>query len=226
MGESVSAILPQAIGVAISPIAIIAIILMLFTAKARVNAPLFALGWFAGLAIVAGIAYLAGDASDVSSDDDASNWAFVLKTVLGVLLLVLAIRQWNGRQRPGDPPKPPPKWMQGIDQFTPVKAFGLGALLSGPNPKNLLLSMAAGTTVAQLGATGTDAWIAILIYALLGTVTIAGPLLYYFLAGKSAEKNLDELRGWLGANNAAVMTILFLLLGISLLSDGLKGLLA
>jgi hypothetical protein len=79
--------------------------------------------------------------------------------------------------------------MQGIDTFTPAKSFGLGALLAGPNPKNLLLSIAAGTTIAQLGATGADAWVAILVYALLGTITVGGPVLYYICrAPESREK--------------------------------------
>jgi hypothetical protein len=116
--------------------------------------------------------------------------------------------------------------MEGIDRFTPVKAGGLGALLAGPNPKNLLLSIAAGTTVAQLGATGADAWVAILVYVLLGTATVGGPVLYYFIAGKKAEENLNELKGWLSATNATVMAVLFLIFGASLLSDGLRGLLA
>jgi threonine/homoserine/homoserine lactone efflux protein len=224
MGEAISAILPQAIGAAISPIPIIAVILMLFTAKARVNAPIFALGWVLGLLVVAAIAYLVGDSQDVATDEDASNWAYILKVVLGVLLFLLAIKQWRSRPKSDDPPTAPPKWMQAIDQFSPVKAFGMGALLSGPNPKNLLLSIAAGTTIAQLGATGADAWVAIFVYALLGTVTVGGPVAYYFLAGESAEKNLNELKSWLGANNATVMTVLFVIFGISLLSGGLQGL--
>jgi hypothetical protein len=226
VGEAVSSILAPAVGAAISPIPIITVILMLLTPKARVNAPVFALGWILGLLVVAGLAYLLSDSQDVGTDDDASNWAFALKAALGALFLFLALRQWQGRPRPDDPPKPPPKWMQGIDQFTPVKAFGLAALLAGPNPKNLLLSIAAGTTVAQLGATGADAWVAILAYALLGSVSVGGPVVYFFAGGKRAEENLDELKGWLGANNATVMTVLFVIFGVSLLGDGLKGLFA
>jgi hypothetical protein len=49
-------------------------------------------------------------------------------------------------------------------------------------------------------------------------------VLYYFLARKSAEENLSELKAWLAANNAAVMAVLFVIFRISLLSDGLEGL--
>ena len=33
-----------------------------------------------------------------------------------------------------------PRWMAGTDAFAPAKALGLGLLLAGVNPKNLLLA--------------------------------------------------------------------------------------
>ena len=49
MGQAIGDLLPAAIGVAISPVPIIAIILMLGTPKARSNGPAFAAGWVIGL---------------------------------------------------------------------------------------------------------------------------------------------------------------------------------
>ena len=48
MGQAIGDLLPAAIGVAISPVPIIAIILMLGTPKARSNGPAFAAGWVLG----------------------------------------------------------------------------------------------------------------------------------------------------------------------------------
>ena len=45
MGRGISEVLTFAVGVAISPAAIVAVILMLFSRRARVNGPLFLLGW-------------------------------------------------------------------------------------------------------------------------------------------------------------------------------------
>ena len=42
-----------------------------------------------------------------------------------------------------------PKWMQAVDTFSAGKALGLGAILSGLNPKNLALTVAAATAIAQ-----------------------------------------------------------------------------
>ena len=52
MGQASGDILPMAIGVAISPVPIIAIVLMLGTPRARSTGPASTLGWVAGLTIV------------------------------------------------------------------------------------------------------------------------------------------------------------------------------
>ena len=55
MGGAIGGSLPLAIGVALSPIPIIAVVLMLTTPSARVNGPAFVIGWLAGLAVVGAI---------------------------------------------------------------------------------------------------------------------------------------------------------------------------
>ncbi len=51
MWPAIGDLLPSAVGVALSPVPIIAVILMLGTPKARSNGPAFAVGWVAGLVI-------------------------------------------------------------------------------------------------------------------------------------------------------------------------------
>ena len=80
----------------------------------------------------------------------ASTAAYVLKIILGVLLLLGAFRQWRGRPREDGKPKMP-KWMESIDRFTWPKSLGLGALLSGVNPKNLALTAAAAALITESG---------------------------------------------------------------------------
>jgi hypothetical protein len=52
VGNAIGNVLPLALGVAISPIPIIAVILMLLSPKAHTNGPAFLVGWVAGLAAV------------------------------------------------------------------------------------------------------------------------------------------------------------------------------
>jgi hypothetical protein len=111
--------------------------------------------------------------------------------------------------------------MAGIDTFSPVKAFGLGFLLVCPNPKNLLLSASAAAGLAQLGLSTTDAVVSLIVFVVVGSITIVGPVAYYFVGGDDAKVQLDSMKGWLAVHNAAVMTVLFLVFGVDLIAKGL-----
>ncbi len=58
MGQGISEVLTFAVGVAISPVPIIAVILMLFSQRAKVNGPAFLVGWVLALAAVSTVVYV------------------------------------------------------------------------------------------------------------------------------------------------------------------------
>ncbi|MGZ4340385.1 MAG: GAP family protein [Gaiellaceae bacterium] len=220
MGQGISEVLTFAIGVAISPVPIIAVILMLFSQRARVNGPVFLLGWVLALAVVSGVVYAISDESNAATSSTASDTISWGKIVLGVLFLLLAVRQWRSRPAPGTEPEMP-KWMAGVDALKPGKAFGLGLLLAGLNPKNLILTLGAAAGLAQLGLSTTDAVVSLIVFVMVGSLTIAGPVAYYLVGGEHANDVLDELKGWLIVHNAAVMAVLFLVFGVDLIAKGL-----
>jgi len=220
LGQGVGEVLTFAIGVAISPVPIIAVILMLFSQKARVNGPAFLAGWVLALAVISTVAYVIADESDASTSSSASDTISWGKIVLGVLFLLLAARQWRSRPAPGVEPEMP-KWMQGIDSFSPGKALGLGVLLAGVNPKNLILTLGAATGLAQLGLSTGDAAGSIVVFVVVASLTIAVPVVYYLVGGDKAKTALDSLKGWLGLHNAAVMAVLFLVFGVDLIAKGI-----
>ena len=225
MGQGISEVLTFAVGVAISPVPIIAVILMLFSQRAKVNGPMFLAGWVLALAVVSGVTYVLSDAGDASTSSTASDTLSWGKIVFGALFLLLAARQWRSRPAPGVD-HVMPKWMAGIETLSPGKALGLGLLLDGLNPKNLLLTIGAATGLAQLGLSTTDAVVSLIVFVAVSSLTIAGPVVYYLLGGEHAKAALDELKGWLTAHNAAVMTVLFLVLGVDLIAKGLAPLTA
>jgi Sap, sulfolipid-1-addressing protein len=129
VGQAIGQLLPFAVGVAVSPMPIVAVVLMLVTPLARTNGPVFLLGWIAGIA-VAGAIFLSIAGPTSASDDGApAEWVDWLKLVLGVLLLLVAVREWRARPHEGDEPATP-KWMTALEGFTPAKAGGAGVLLS------------------------------------------------------------------------------------------------
>jgi threonine/homoserine/homoserine lactone efflux protein len=216
--------LTYAVGVAISPTPIIAGILMLFSARARINGPMFLAGWVIAIGFLSALAYFVADAGDAGTDETASDTIAWGRFAVGVFFLLMAAKQWRSRPAPGVQSEMP-KWMAGIDSFSPGKAFTLGLLVAGVNPKNLLLSLGAGAALAQVSPTSSEALVAWVIFILVGSVTIAGPVIYYLVGGEKARAALDGMEQWLAVNNAAVMTVLFLFFGVKLIADALPAVL-
>jgi threonine/homoserine/homoserine lactone efflux protein len=223
MGEAIGQALAPAVGVALSPVPIIAVILLLVTPRARANGPAFVVGWLLGLAALGAIVLLVAGPSDASDNGAPATWVSVLKLVLGALLLLVAIRQWRGRPHEGEQ-APTPKWMGAIGSFTPRKSFGAGAVLAGANPKNLLLALAAAAAIAQTGIGGGEQALAYAVFAVIGTIGVAAPMVIYFGLGDRSGPVLDRLNNWMAQNNAAIMAVLCLVLGAKIIGDAISGL--
>jgi threonine/homoserine/homoserine lactone efflux protein len=221
LGPTIGDLLPSAVGVALSPLPIVAVILMLTTPKGRVNGPAFVAGWVLGLlAVLVVVLLVAGGADSDGSTRTGADW---VKLLLGVLLAGVAWRQWQARPKAGEAPELP-KWMATLQEFDPLRSFAVGAALAAVNPKNLALTVAGGATIAQAGmAAGSDA-VAILVFVLLASVTIAGPVVAYLALGEKAAEALDHLRGWMAANNATIMAVVCVVLAAKLIGVGLGGL--
>jgi threonine/homoserine/homoserine lactone efflux protein len=223
VGDAIGQVLSLGVGVALSPVPIIAVVLMLGTARARSNGPAFVLGWVIGLAIVGTIVLLAASGADASESGEPATWVDVLELVLGSLLALLAVKQWCGRPREGDEAALP-KWMQTIDTFAPGKALAMGALLSGVNPKNLLLTLGAASAIAQTGIDTGQQAVALAVFVAIGTLGPGLPVAIYFALGARAKRVLDDLKLWMAAHNAAIMAVLCLVIGAKLVGDAIAGL--
>src|ERR1700742_4881460 len=121
MADAIGQVLSLAVGVAISPVPLIAVVLMLATPRGRVNGPAFLGGWLLGLAVVGTVVLLASSGGDAADSDGApATWVSWLKIVLALLLLAVAVKQWRGRPKAGEEAELP-GWMRTIDTFTPTR---------------------------------------------------------------------------------------------------------
>jgi threonine/homoserine/homoserine lactone efflux protein len=222
VSDAIGQILPFAVGVALSPMPIVAVVLMLVTPQARVNGPAFVLGWLLGLAAVGVLVLGVASPADANDNGEQATWVSVLELLLGALLLLVALRQWRGRPQ-GDEEPAVPKWMGAIDGFTPLKALAAGAFLSGLNPKNLLLAVGAAATIAQTGISGSDQALAYAVFAVIGTLGVGVPVVLYFALGDRAPALLERLKTWMAHNNAVILAVLCLVLGAKLIGDAIGG---
>jgi len=120
MGQAIGGMLPAAVGVAISPIPIVAVVLLLVSPRGRVNGPMYLCGQVVGVAGAGAVVLLLAGGAGGGSDSHAAGWVKWLQLVLGALLVSLAVKQWRERPRGGDEPVTP-EWMETLDEFTPLK---------------------------------------------------------------------------------------------------------
>ncbi|MGZ4706247.1 MAG: GAP family protein [Acidimicrobiales bacterium] len=220
--HAIGGMLPAALAVALSPIPIVAVVVILATPRARVVGPAFALGWIVGLTVVSTVVVVLAGGSD---DPDSASAAGVdwFTVAVGVLFLVMAARQWAKRPREGAPAEPP-AWMASVDQVTPVKAVALGLALSAAHPKNPALTAAAAAAIAQQGLGAADTAIAIAVFVVIGSCTVAGAVLFAVVAPASSARPLASVKQFMADNNAVIMMVVLVLLGAKFLGDGLSGL--
>ncbi|WP_421120315.1 GAP family protein [Aquihabitans daechungensis] len=221
LSQVIGDFLPSAVGVALSPIPVIAVILMLGTPRARSDGPAFATGWMAGMIAVAAVVLVLTSSADTSSTaSDGVNW---VKVAIGVVFLVMAVKQWRARPAEGEVAEMP-GWMKAIDEVEPGRAFVLGAALSGLNPKNLALTLAATATISQAGLSTADSVVAVLVFVILASITVVGSVVFYLLAEDRARAPLAEIKAFMTEHNAVIMVVILVILGAKLLGDGFGGL--
>jgi Sap, sulfolipid-1-addressing protein len=221
MGHAVGDVLGLAAAVAVSPLPIIAIILILATPRGRLNGPLFTLGWVLGLGALGAIMLAIGGPGGASTHHHPATWVGGLKLALGVLLVLFGARQWH--RRPADPSQAQlPGWMAAIDRFTPPKILGLGVVLSAGNLKNAPLTIAAGASISSAGIPVPQQIATLAIFVIIASLGVIAPLAVYLIMGERAKSVLGKWRDWAAQHNVAVMAVLFFVLGLKLLGDGIS----
>jgi hypothetical protein len=74
MGQAIGGSLPLAVGIALSPVPIIAVVLMLTSRQAKFNGPAFVLGWLIGLGVVGAIVLAVAGAGSASKSGAPATW--------------------------------------------------------------------------------------------------------------------------------------------------------
>lgn len=117
---------------ALSPIPIIAVVLLLTTPRARTNGPAFVLGWLLGLGVVGAVVLALAGSGDAGQNGQPATWVSWLKLLLGVLLLV-AVRQFRARPHQGEQIALP-KWMGPSTGSHPGRRWAAAPPRPAPTP--------------------------------------------------------------------------------------------
>lgn len=192
---------------------------MLVSKRARINGPMFLLGWLAGLAIVGSIVLLIPGLE--AGEGQPSTATGIVKGVLGVLLLLVGIKAWRSRPATGEEAKTP-GWMTKIDGMNGVAALGMGFLLSALNPKNLLLTIGGAATISSSDLTTSQEYVALAVFVAIASLTILIPVVAYLIMGERGENAMLSTKDWLIQNNQTVMAILLLVVSVAMIGDAIE----
>lgn len=209
-----------ALGVAASPVPIIAVLAVLLGRRARTTAAALLLGWTASIAIVISTVTLIADRIPADALNGARPVQGAIQLVLAAIALVLAIVSWMRRPRQGQAP-PLPAWLAAVDRMPSPVAFLIGVLLIPLSPKNLLLTASAGLELGAAELTAAQTVSAIVLFTIVATSTVLLPVASYLIATTSLHGVLDVVRRWLIRHNAVITTILLLLLAGWLAASGI-----
>ncbi len=128
-GETIGEVLAFGVGVALSPLAIVAAVVLLVSPRGARPAWLYLAGWLATLTVVTTVVVLIADEADASADGGPASWVSIVKIVVAVLLVGFGVAQWRSH---GDGETEPdaPGWMRKLDDVTATKAAGLGNMIN------------------------------------------------------------------------------------------------
>lgn len=222
MNTALGEVIPLGVAVAISPLPIIAAILLVLSPNARGNSLAFLLGWVLGI-LAPALAFVLLSSALPAHEENVPPRPVegAVEIVLGVYLLYLAWRQWKLRPRDGVAPTLP-KWMATIDTITIAGAVGLGIAAVVVNPKNLVMSAKAGTEVGLEALPFWENVLVLTLFVLLAASTVLIPVIGYLVAADKLHAPLQRMRTWLLHENAAIMAVVMLMMGTSFISTGIQ----
>ena len=222
MRTVIAAVLPLAIVVTVSPINIVAAILLLFTKRPILHASCYLAGFVVGVAGVLGALTAVAGAADLSTESQRSRGASALLLALGVFLLIVAVRKFRSRPAAGES-APKPAWMEGITGFGPAKSLAVGVTVGAANPKNIAVAVAAAVTIATAGLSAGQSIGVVAVYTVVASLGVATPIVAMLVLGDRADEVLAGWQAWLDRNSAAMMAVLYLIFGVLLVGKGIGG---
>ena len=201
----------------VSPSTIVVFILLLATARARVNAAAFLIGWSVSLIIVFALSYAVGGVRGTQYGS-GSTVVEVIEILLGVGLVFLAGRQWRHRDRPRTSSGVSTKFTARLKQLRRWEAATIGVL-----EQPWTLTAAAAVVLVRHHSAFLIVVFAFLTFAVLSTATIGLIFLYFARRPGQAEAHLSDLRDRLVHAGPAIFAIVSVAVGVFLIVDGVTG---
>ena len=197
------------VAIALDPLPLTAFLIVLPSKRGVRKGAAFVFGWLVSLAIVVTVTVLATGNNPPKPNTAPSLADLAVKLALGIVLVVIAIRQ---RRRKGRPKKPP-KWEAHVDGMSPWFAMILAAALQ---PWVLISAGAATVVEAKLSSAGS--YLALFLFCVLASASYLAMEIYAGLRPGQSQASLARSRAWIDTHADQVIIWGSLILGIWLIA--------
>ena len=204
------------LAVALDPLPLSAFMIVLPSSHGARKGAAFVFGWVVSLAIVVTVTVLATGNNPPKPATAPSLAALAVKTAIGAVLVVIAIRHIRARGQP-KPPKKPPKWQAQVDSMSPWFALGLAPAL-----QPWVLIGAGAATVVEAKLSSWESFLALLLYCLLASASYLAMELYSVFRPARSQAFLARFRNWIDAHTDQVIIAGSLILGIWLIANSIR----
>jgi threonine/homoserine/homoserine lactone efflux protein len=203
------------LAVALDPLPFTAFLIVLPSRRGVVKGAAFVFGWLVSLAIVVTITVLATGNNPPKPTTVPSLASLAVKIVIGVVLVMIAIRHIRARSRP-KPPKKPPKWQEHVDSMSPWFALALA-----PTLQPWVLIGAGAATVVEAKLSSWESFLALFLYCVLASSSYLAMELYAVFRPSQSQALLTKFRTWIDTHTDQGIIVGSLLIGLWLIANSI-----
>jgi len=204
-----------ALVITLEPIPLTAFMLVLMSKGGVRKGAAFIFGWLLSLAAVVALTVVFTGNKPPKPSTAPSLAAIAVKILIGVALVVIALRR---RAKMGQPKKPKktPKWQAGIDNMSPWVVIGLAPLTQ---PWGLVAAGVATITEAKLSS--WESYVALFLFCVLSTAVYLVMEIYAGFRPERAQAIMGGIRTWIETHTDQVIIIISLVLGLWLVGKSI-----
>jgi Sap, sulfolipid-1-addressing protein len=217
-------VLLQAAGLALlaalSPTALLVAAVYLGSARPRLTATFYLIGAVA-MSLVTGVVLLVVLRSLHLNHANEHTPRYGLRLGLGILLLLAAIVVARRKPKPPDPDKPASGIVNKmVANPAPWSAFAVGLVIFAPG----VTFLAALQVIATSNASDFETAVAIIIVVVINVLLVWLPIVMHIIFPNRTTRYLTAFNGWLRAHSRVILIVIFIVVGLILVGNGIYGL--
>jgi hypothetical protein len=203
------------LAVTLDPLPLTAFLIVLPSRRGVVKGAAFVFGWLVSLGAVVAITVLATSNNPPKPATAPSLASLAVKIVIGVVLVMIALRHIRARGRP-KPPKKPPKWQEHVDSMSPWFALALAPAL-----QPWVLIGAGAATVVEAKLSNWESFLALFLYCVLASASYLVMELYAVFRPSQSQALLARFRTWIDTHTDQVIIVGSLIIGLWLIGNSI-----